>query len=211
MLIIKEQEDSAIIEAVKALKAGQIISFATETVYALACDAANDKAVSKLYQIKQRQANKPIAVFAANLKMAEKFLIFNKIEKKIADNFMPGAITLILKKKKISANNYGLSPLLNRSSQDLGFRIPDHSFTLKLLKSFKDGFIAATSANISNKKAAVNCQEVVKYFGDKVDLIIDGGKCLYQIASTVVKVDNKGKINIIRQGLVTEQNIVSIT
>lgn len=200
MIIINEDNPAAVQIAVQKLKAGEIICFATETVYALACDATNDLAVGKLYQLKGRDAKKPIAVFAKDLAVAENFLQFSDVEKKLAQRLMPGAITLILQKRASS-----ISKLLNNNSAELGLRIPDHKFSLNLLNAF-DGIIAATSANITNEAAAINCAQVKNYFGEKIDLIIDGGTCLNKIASTVLKIDGKNA-KILRPGAVLEQQI----
>ena len=151
MLVIKEELENAAEIATRALKNNQIICFATETVYAIACDASSDIAVAKLYEIKKRDIKKPIAVFVKDLAMAKEFLDFNSIEDKIAQNFMPGMITLILNKKTNSEQELSVSPLLNNNENNLGLRIPNHQFCLKLLRNF-GGVIAATSANISNQE-----------------------------------------------------------
>ncbi len=205
MIIITEQSENAAEIAAQALKNNQIICFATETVYALACDASSDIAVAKLYKIKDRDIKKPIAIFVRDLSMARKFLKFNPIEDKIAENFIPGMITLVLDKKTNLDQEISVSPLLNNGDNSLGLRIPNHKFCLKLLAAF-DGVIAATSANISNQESAINSLQVRKYFGDKIDLIIDGGICQYKISSTVLRV-NDNQINILREGLITQNQI----
>ncbi len=201
MKIIKEDSPNAPQIAAEALRNNQIICFATETVYALACNASSDQAVLGLYQTKKRDPKKPIAVFAKDLLVAQKFLNFNQIERKIAEHFMPGMITLVLDKN----NNQNISPLLNNNENSLGLRIPNHQFCLKLLSAF-DGIIAATSANISDKEAATNFLEAKQYFEDKIDLIIDGGICQHKVASTVLRV-RESQINILRQGLITKDQI----
>jgi L-threonylcarbamoyladenylate synthase len=201
MKVIKEQSANATKIAAQALKNNQIICFATETVYALACDASSDIAVARLYEIKKRDTKKPIAVFVKDLAAAQKLLSFNATEKKIAANFMPGMITLVLNKK----DGTNISPLLNNNENSLGLRIPNHQFCLELLAAF-DGTIAATSANISDQKEATSFLEAAEYFEDKIDLIIDGGICQHKIASTVLRCENN-QINILRQGLITKNQI----
>ena len=203
MLILKEEEkeNNVIDKAVQILRAGGIISFATETVYALAVDAANDKAIERLYKIKKRAKEKPIAIFAKDLASAKEILFFNFREEKLATKFMPGALTLILKKK---FDNNKISLLLNNGSDYLGLRIPNHQFVLKLLAEF-DGFIATTSANIANQAPAISAAEVVKYFNNEVNLVIDGNICQYKIPSTVAKIEEDGTIKILRNGIITEE------
>lgn len=204
MKIIKEADSNAISEAIKTLKSGGIISFATETVYALACDAGNDDAVKKLYHIKQRQKNKPIALMVKDLTTIKKNFILNKEEEIVADKFMPGAITLILQKKD---SDNQLSNLINEGSNMFGVRIPNHQFTLSLLKNFND-LIAATSSNISNQQPSINASDVISYFNNEIDLLIDGGICTQKIASTVVKINGKQNIEILREGLITKNQIL---
>jgi L-threonylcarbamoyladenylate synthase len=207
MLVIKEELENAAEIATRALKNNQIICFATETVYAIACDASSDIAVAKLYEIKKRDIKKPIAVFVKDLAMAKEFLDFNSIEDKIAQNFMPGMITLILNKKTNSEQELSVSPLLNNNENNLGLRIPNHQFCLKLLRNF-GGVIAATSANISNQEEASGFSQVKKYFDNKVDLIIDGGICRHKMSSTVLRV-NGDQINVLREGLITQNQIIN--
>jgi len=181
-------------KACKILNEGGVICFATETVYALACDATNDQAVAKLYAIKKRDKKKPIAIFAQNIEQAQEFLHFDPAEKALAQNFMPGALTLILQKK---CDAVKISPFLNEDDKNIGLRIPNHQFSLALLENFNKP-IAATSANLSSLPPAVNFEEAQKKFANKANLIIDGGECAHKIASTVVKIDDD--LQILREG-----------
>ena len=204
MKIIKETDSGSVLETIKILKSGGIASFATETVYALACDAGNDNAVKKLYKIKQRQISKPISLLVKNLATIRKNFILSREEEIVANKFMPGAITLILQKKD-NVNN--LSSLMNEGSNIFGVRIPNHQFTLLLLHEF-NFMLAATSCNISNQNPAINALDVVNYFNDEIDLLIDGGSCAEKIASTVVKINNKEHVEILREGLITKNQIL---
>jgi L-threonylcarbamoyladenylate synthase len=208
MLTIKEQSANAAEIATRALKNNQVICFATETVYALACNASSDIAVAKLYEIKKRDIKKPIAVFVKDLATAKEFLNFNPTEDKIAQNFMPGMITLVLDKKASFEQKISVSSLLNNNENNLGLRIPNHQFCLKLLQTF-DGIIAATSANISNQEDATNFVQAEKYFDNKIDLIIDGGVCQHKMSSTVLKI-NGDQIHILREGPITKNQIINL-
>ena len=201
MHIVNESEKNAVALACDFLRAGKIISFATDTIYALAVDASNVKAVEALYKIKNRDEKKPIAIFVKDLAAAEKIFFFDEIVEKIAEKNLPGSLTLVLKTK--FQNSDKIAPNLNQGGDGfLGFRIPDHTFTKKLLAEF-DGILAATSANFSAQKPALSAAEVEKYFADSdLDLLVDGGKSAQQIASTVAKISDK-KITILRQGSLT--------
>lgn len=206
-LMIPESSPEALPQAIKFLRAGEVISFATETVYALACDASNSDAVSRLYRLKEREAEKAIAIFTKNVEMATQYLTFNATQKKIAEHFMPGELTLILQKKTDSAAP-ALSPLLNKNGNSLGLRIPNHQFTLALLNAF-DGVIAATSANKSGQPAAISADSSKIYFDQKIPLIIDGGICRYQLPSTILKIEDDGNILVLREGRISAEQIIN--
>jgi L-threonylcarbamoyladenylate synthase len=203
-MILKQSDPSASKISAKILKNNGIICFATETVYALACNASSDLAVAKLYQIKQRDLKKPVAIFVKNLATAKQLLRFNKDEETIAEKFMPGMITLILQKITNADQKNNVSSLLNNNDQNLGLRIPDHKFCQELLNEF-DGIIAATSANSSGQPAATDFTKSLQYFKKKIDLIIDGGVCAHKIASTVLRIEDG--VQIIRSGLITKNQL----
>lgn len=200
MQVIKESDKNSVELACEFLRAGKVISFATDTIYGLAVDAANSKAVETLYKIKNRDEKKPIAIFLKDLATAKKIFLFDELSQKISEKFLPGALTLVLKTKEPSLA--GIASNLNKNSDGfLGFRIVDHKFTKNLLEKF-GGNLAVTSANLTNQKAAVSAKEVEKYFSQSnLDLLIDGGTCEQQVASTVAKIYDK-KITILRQGLI---------
>jgi len=195
MLIINEENFEAASVASDFLRDGKIISFPTDTVYGLAVDASNIKAVDALYQLKNRDHKKPIAIFVKDLASAKKIFFFDKKAEEIAQKFFPGALTLVLK-TRVEASQI-LAPNLNSNNDGfLGFRIVDSFFIKKLFEKFS-GILAVTSANFSGEKEAKNSQEIKNKF-PKLDLIIDG-KTSLQAASTVIKVVDE-KVNILRQG-----------
>jgi L-threonylcarbamoyladenylate synthase len=202
--IILEEDQNAVLEACNTLKEGEVIAFATDTVYGIAVDASNPKAVEKLYEIKKRQTQKPIAIFVKNIETAEKILSFCELSKKIAKKFLPGKLTLVLQKKqnieeKLAAN-------LNNKDNYLGFRIVDRQFINQLMIKF-DGILAVTSANLSNELPALNAKDVEKYFLDsKLSLIVDGGTIEDNDVSTVIKIKDE-EIEILRHGAIKEEII----
>lgn len=181
------------------LKRGEIISFPTETVYGLACDAANEKAIDKIFKLKNRDYSKPIAIFLEKIEQAQKILQFNDIANIIAKKYLPGAVTIVLPKK----NNIDiyLASNLNLNDNYLAFRISDDPFVAKLLAKF-DGIIAVTSANISGFNSSIHHDQVKNFFmNSDLGLLIKGGYCRSQIASTVVKI-YENDFEILRQGLI---------
>lgn len=195
---ILEESERAISIASQFLYEGKVISFATDTVYGLAADATNFRAVEALYKIKNRDSKKPIAIFVKDLAAAKKIFLFDELSQKIAEKFLPGSLTLVL---KINAqSSCCLASNLNENDdQFLGFRIVNHQFTQNLLEEF-GGILAVTSANPSNQEAAVNAEQVKKYFAkSNLDLLVDSGKSAQSLPSTVVKISNQ-KLTILRQG-----------
>ena len=201
-MIINEKDKNSAEKAVEILKSGGVIAFATDTVYGLACDALNDDAVKKLYELKNRKLSNPIAIFVENLEIAHRFVKFDDKSMKIAKNFMPGALTLVLEKKEGNK----ISDLLNKNDSYIGLRIPNHQFSLELLRNFK-GVLAVTSANLSNQISSTNISQIKEYFQDNLDLIIDGGE-LSNKASTVIKIVDD-EVKILRDGALDKDKILS--
>lgn len=208
MKIISENNSDAVALAKQFLQDGLLISFASDTVYGIACDASNFKAVERLYDLKNRNPKKPIAIFVKDLETAKEIFIFDELSEKIAQEFFPGALTLVLKTQpniqiKISSD-------LNKNNEFLGFRIVDRNFIKNLMANF-DGVLAVTSANLAGQNPAASAKEVEKYFSNsKLDLLIDGGISQEKEASTVVKINNQ-KLEILRQGAISQSLIKFIS
>ena len=195
MLVIDEKKSNAIDVAIDFLQKGKVICFATDTVYGIAVDATNPKAVEGLYKLKKREKNKPIAIFLKNLESAKKLFIFNDLASEIVEKYMPGDITAILKTtdyaKKILAKN-----LNNNDNDFIGFRIIDSYFVQKLFEKY-NGILAVSSANEASQNPCISASLVKKNLKN-LDLIIVGKKTS-KISSTIVKiVDNE--LTLIRQG-----------
>ena len=150
MKIINEKDFAAVDIAADLLKAGKIISFPTDTVYGFAVDASNKEAVTNLYQLKNRDQKKPIAIFVKDIASAKKIFSFSKKAEEIAEKFLPGALTLVLPIK--CGTSLELASNLNNNHDGfLGFRIVNTDFIKKLFEKL-DGIIAVTSANLSGEK-----------------------------------------------------------
>ena len=205
MKIIKinpeQPENEAILEAVKILKSGGVIVYPTETLYGLGSNAFDKKAVKRVFEIKSRE-KKPIAVAAKNLKDAKKLVEFNSLAIKIAKRFLPGPLTMILPLK-----DKRLEPL-SIGTKNLGIRIPDNIVTQKILK-FCSFPITTTSANISGGNNPVNAEDAINQIGERVDLILDAGKCELGQPSTIISTTNN-EIKIIRKGAIPEEEILKI-
>ena len=188
-------------EAVKKILEGGIIFIPTDTVYGIAADPYNDKAIKKIFSIKKKSLNNSLVLLCSNYKMAKKYAVFNKIADNLKKNFWPGPLTLILKKK----SNLKISKKWVSKNNSIGLRIPDHSIPKKIIN--KCNFpIFCTSANISGKKSCRNVNDIVKNFKNKKITIINGGKTKFGIDSTIIDV-TKDKINILRKGYINKKKI----
>lgn len=154
-------------EAKDILNNGGVIICPTDTVYGFLAVASSKKAVNKIFKLKKRPRSKPLPVFVKDLKMAKELAEIGKEQEKTLKKHWPGKYTFILKSKKLGY--IGSSP-----ASTIALRIPKHKFLNDLLKKINRP-LAQTSANISGRLALNNIKEIIKQFGDKVDLIIDGG------------------------------------
>lgn len=177
---IKKENKKIIKEAVKIIRRGGLIAFPTETVYGLGANALDKKAVKKIFKAKGRPSDNPLIVHIADF--TELFRLVKKIPKIteiLAKKFWPGPLTLIFLKKKIVPNK------VTAGGNTVAIRIPKNKTALKLIKD--SGFpIAAPSANLSGRPSPTTAQHVFEDLGEKIDLIIDGGKTDIGVESTVV-------------------------
>ena len=192
-------EKGDIKKVVKSLQQGEVVSFPTETVFGLGVQYGNLDYLEKIYELKSRDRSKAVTLMVAQKEDIEKYAYVTVQTKKVIDAFMPGMITLILKKKETVDDMY------TAGLKTIGIRIPDDPFVLQLLKLV--GPMLVTSANISGKPALLNDQEVYQEFHGKIHLIVKG-KCVNNLASTVVQIDDE--VKILRQGLITKEQIEEV-
>lgn len=180
-------------KAIEIINNDGVVIFPTDTVYGIGCNCYSEKAINKIFDIKGRDYNKPINVLVGSVdKIDELASSINDIERKLIDKYMPGDLTIILKK------NVSVPDLLTANLDSVGVRIPNNKITLELLNKL-DFPLGTTSANISGEDALCDYNKIVNIFDGKVDLIINGGLSEIGVASTIVRVDNND-INILRQG-----------
>jgi len=195
MKIIKENDSNSVDLAIEFLLAGKVICFATDTVYGLAVDATNAKAVDRLYQLKNREKNKPIAIFLKDINSAMQLFVINDKSKFMINKYMPGAITIILPTNDFAKKH--LAKNLNNQHNDfIGFRIVDTYFVRNLFKKF-NGILAVSSANKASEEACYS-SSMVKNNLSNLDLLISGKKT-NKISSTIIKIVDD-EISIVRQG-----------
>ena len=180
-----------------------VIAYPTETFYGLGVKFDSSAALENLYRIKCRSRNKPLPLIIGEKRMLG--LIASSVTEsaeKLIENFWPGPLTLLLPAK---AN---ISDLLTAKTGKIAVRIPGESFALELARSLEFP-ITATSANISGMPPAVNTDDVIRYFGDAIDLVIDCGRTPGGKPSTIVDVSG-AKARILRAGAISAEEIFSV-
>lgn len=179
---------------INTLKNDGIIIFPTDTVYGIGCNCFSEKAIERIFDIKERSKRNPINVLTNNVeKINYVAKNINKKQEELINKYMPGALTLILDKKE------EVPKILTANLNTIGVRIPNNKIALEILENFKNP-LATTSVNISNNVPGIELEDFIEVFKDKVDIIINGGKSKIGIASTIINLDKNNKINILRQG-----------
>lgn len=195
MITLQEQVE----KGVKILKAGGIVAFPTDTVYGLGADISNSEAVEGIYEAKKRPRHLPLPLLISEMSQISAVAgTVSQLTLFLARHFWPGGLTLVLPKA-------ASLPACFTDQATIAVRVPDHPIPLALVRGMGKPIIG-TSANISGKASALTADEVKQQLGDRVDFIIDGGKCLNGNGSTVV--DAAGDVPVIlRHGVIPQHEI----
>jgi L-threonylcarbamoyladenylate synthase len=162
------------------IKKGGLVAFPTETVYGLGADALNPYAVAKIFEVKNRPSFDPLIVHISKIEWLEK--IVKKIDdraEKLIRKFWPGPLTLVLPKSNI------VPDIVTAGLPTVAVRMPAHPVALALIENAQTP-ISAPSANPFGYISPTTAEHVEKQLGDKIDLILDGGKCPIGVESTVL-------------------------
>ena len=190
-------------EPAEIIRSGGIVIFPTETVYGIGVNGLDEKAIKKLYEVKQRPLNKPISLLVSNMDMIKKVAKdITKLEYLLMEKFFPGPLTIILKKKDI------VPDVLAANNDTVGVRMPANKIALELIE-YSGVPIATPSANISGKPSGTNLKDIMKDFEGKVDYFIDGGQSEIGLPSTIVQVID-GVPHILRQGSIKEEDLQNL-
>ncbi|OGI67814.1 threonylcarbamoyl-AMP synthase [Candidatus Nomurabacteria bacterium RIFCSPHIGHO2_01_FULL_42_15] len=173
----------------KVLKEGGIAVMPTDTLYGIVGSALNISVVNRIYEARKRAPNKPCIILIGEIGELEKFSItLSKEQKNIIKEFKePVSFILDCLDEKFS--------YLHRGTKTLAFRLPAQAGLQELLK--ETGPLVAPSANLEGLSPAQNIAEAKKYFGDKVDLYVDGGE-IQGKASRIIKLNKDGSVEILR-------------
>ncbi len=187
-------EPEKIAEAARVIRQGGLVIFPTETVYGIAADSNNPKAMQRLRHVKQRvDENKPFSILIAQRGIIDNYSSYTGPELyKLIDKYWPGPLTVIVPSKE-------------EDGATIGVRMPDHTVALRLVEE-SGCSIAAPSANLEGKKPPTNCREALQDLDGLVDLALDAGGVEFGISSTIVDF-TKDKPTVIRDGVITQPDV----
>jgi L-threonylcarbamoyladenylate synthase len=186
--------EESIDEAARLVLAGEPVAIATETVYGLAADATNAKAVARIYEAKGRPAFNPLIVHVSDLASAERIGDFSAEARDLADAHWPGPLTLVVP-LRVDA---GIASIVSAGLPTIGIRVPAHAAMQALLRRVGRP-LAAPSANASGSISPTRAEHVLKSLGGRIPLIIDAGPTECGLESTIVAA-TRGPLRLLRPG-----------
>lgn len=197
----KLKNDPAVIEAAELLKKGEIVALPTETVYGLAADALNPRAVKKIFKAKGRPQDNPLIVHIADKSQLQQ-LTAEKISiraQKLMERFWPGPLTIIFSKKP------SVPAETSAGLETIAVRMPAHPLILAVIES-SQLVLAAPSANTSGFPSPTQAQHVYNDLKGKIPLILDGAACHFGVESTVIDIRGE-EVRVLRPGGISREEI----
>lgn len=200
--LCQEASADALEKAASLISAGELVAFPTETVYGLGANALDAKAVSKIFEAKQRPQDNPLIVHIAHPKDAASLCHVPPIASRLMASFFPGALTLLMRKRPIvpSTTTAGLDTV--------GIRMPAHPVARKLIE-LAGVPIAAPSANRSGKPSPTTAAHVWNDMQGRIPMILDGGECQIGLESTVLDITQEPPM-VLRPGGVTREMLSNV-
>lgn len=187
-------------QAAEALRGGGLVGMPTETVYGLAANALDEKAVDRVYAVKGRPATSPLIVHVATVEMARALASdWPAAAEVLAARFWPGPLTLVVKKVPAIPDN------VTAGLDTVGLRMPAHPVALELIR--RAGVpLAGPSANKFTQVSPTTAEHVRESLGDAVELILDGGPCVVGIESTVLSLAT-AQPTLLRPGMISREEL----
>ncbi|HHL39351.1 MAG TPA: threonylcarbamoyl-AMP synthase [Deltaproteobacteria bacterium] len=194
--------DAAYDEALRAVSGGGVVAYPTETFYGLAVDPFNVDAVKRLFALKGRDYSKPLSLIVGDASMLARVVSsVPPAAEPLMRRFWPGPLTLVFPASE------ELPPIVTAGSGRVAVRVSSSPAATRLAAELASP-ITATSANPSGRPAPVTAAQVVEYFGDGLDVVIDGGGLPGRLGSTIVDVTS-GRLEIVREGEIPARRILS--
>ena len=202
-LLIDSNDDEAVKDAAEHLWNGEVVGFPTETVYGLGCDARSGEAVRKVFEAKGRPADNPLICHIADKEQIKDIVSeITPLAKLLIDAFMPGPITLVMKKSDL------ISSETTAGLDTVGVRMPSDPAANKFLK-YAGIPVAAPSANLSGRPSPTSSRSVLEDMDGYIYAVIDGGDSEFGLESTVVDCTGEDPV-ILRPGAITKADIDAV-
>jgi len=199
--VLDALSSASIATALDVLRRGGLVAFPTDTVYGLGALAFDAAAIGRVYEAKGRETTKALPILLADLIGLPE--VTQEVEQdvlRLAKAFWPGPLTLVLRMRQTV-------PAEVSRGGTVGVRVPDHPVALALLRA--SGPLAATSANLSGAADPLTADDVLAGLGDRVDLILDGGRSPGGKPSTVVDCTSRPP-SLIREGPVPLESVLAV-
>ena len=188
------KRSESIREASKTVISGGVIVYPTETVYGIGANALDEQAILRVFQIKKRPISMPIFLAVSSLEMLDRVAELEEDDREILERLMPGPVSVLVRRKSIVPN------VLTAGSPLVGIRFPDHEVALRIIDA--SGPITSSSANRTGFLPPRSVDEVSPEIADRVEMVLDGGKCKFGQPSTLLDLTNR---KIIRPGAELEK------
>jgi len=190
-------------QAIDILKKGGLVAFPTDTVYGLGANCLDEAAVAKIYEAKKRPRHLALPLLLSHVSQMESVAQFvPEVAWRLAEHFLPGGLTLVLYKAP------WLPSVLTGGGDKIAVRVPNHPVPIALIEGL-GASLTGTSANVTGSPSLLTAEEVQQQMGNRVDLVVNGGRCPGGTESTVL--DLTGRVpRILRQGLITQEEIERI-
>lgn len=198
-------DEAGIVRAAKILRGGGPVAFPTETVYGLGADATTNRAVASIFEAKGRPRFNPLIVHVPGMPEANRLVTFSGVALALTEHFWPGPLTLVLPRKPDAK----LSLLVSAGLDTVAVRAPASEIARELLAAAGVP-LAAPSANRSGRVSPTRAEHVAEDFGNRVDLILDGGPTAHGLESTVIGFED-GRPVLLRAGAIAREEIERVT
>lgn len=194
-------DEQVLRRVVKALSNGKLIVYPTDTLYGLGADVFNEYAVEKVFKVKHRPLNLPLSIAVSDFDELEDICLVNETAMILAKKFLPGRLTMVLKKKK------NIPDLVTSGLDKVAVRIPGNDTALRILSSF--GPITCTSANIHGRSTPSTVDDIQKQLDvEDISVFVDDGR-LDGKPSTIVDLSD-GSLKVLREGDITKKQLLDV-
>ncbi len=187
-------DPSHIAQAAERLRAGAVLAFPTDTLYAVAARAADPVAVARLYQVKERPRGQLVVWLVLDRAQVERFAVVSASAGELMARYWPGPLTLVLPAR------------IRSDGPTIAVRAPDHDVALALLRALGEP-IASSSANPAGQPPPVDADQVIAGLGDRLDIVLDGGPCRIGQPSTILDLSGATP-RILRQGAIPDFELI---